>query len=591
MDTAAVHKNDSPVLAALALMQCEHDYEPDPTIGDFSHCRGRTKKGEQCKRQVVDENRLCAERLLVYFRGLKELPDDDDFYDDVKQFIKATHCSSRRTGKRKYHTSRVISAFSRWKQTRSSQNAICSQAQETSSPLVAPRDQPLQSIEDDDLFGDDTTTATETLEEESSSVVSSSSSRRTSISLPPSSSPTTGEDMDHHRPLSISRNPLATRTSTADSDSTPLQETLSLGVTQLRRAGTLRDDSPIITKIYRHLTKEEAKLGRVYLLKHRKIDGLFKVGWTGRTAEKRNDDADNCYGIDVDIIYESPGDAFQGAARVEALAHTVLRHQNLLVKRCVRCGKGHREWYKAQEQETILKTIRVWEEFVRMPAYEYDSQGKCWKLSPRADSAAKTLCSFSAEKLHLAIRMHGPDGDVLAEATQTKTTETVGTTTRTTTTVHASITAAPEISPAGVEEVNAPAENREESPGPLADDAASSPSKPRKQRGWASAVGQAMGSFRDMISPSREPTPGVGQTGDRSPADGRQGEQWDIDDLVIRMLLNVMPTEVQDQVEKAKTGEHKINYATIKNGLLDYWENVRTDFQDGFRRKSPAAAQ
>ena len=215
-----------------------------------------------------------------------------------------------------------------------------------------------------------------------------------------------------------------------------------------------------------------------------------------------------------------------------------------------------------------------------MPAYEYDSQGKCWKLSSGAHTVAKTLCNFSAERLHAAIRKHRAGEDVLAEVTQTKITETVGTTAQTTTVV-AFITVAPETSPASAEEVDAPFENREETPGLLVDDATSSPCKPRKKRGWISTFGQTFGSFRDRISPSREPTPGVGQTEDQSPAD----------DLVIRMVLSVMPTEVQDQMEANKTGKQKIDYATIINGLWDCVENVRTNFQEGFRRKSPAAAQ
>ncbi|KAF9766016.1 hypothetical protein IL306_001616 [Fusarium sp. DS 682] len=148
----------------------------------------------------------------------------------------------------------------------------------------------------------------------------------------------------------------------------------TLGQLGIRRNGTISNKSIIINELGKPLTQNQMRKGKVYVLKHKEQDNMFKIGWTATTASTSLSQPSNCYrgSCELKPIHESD-EAFKGSLKAQRLAHVYLRDINLRVDKCEICGKGHREWFKGP-LGAIMNTVRVMEDFVRRPAYDLEEK-------------------------------------------------------------------------------------------------------------------------------------------------------------------------------------------------------------------------
>ncbi|KAM0530000.1 hypothetical protein ACHAPS_000638 [Verticillium nonalfalfae] len=156
-----------------------------------------------------------------------------------------------------------------------------------------------------------------------------------------------------------------------------------------RRLAKNRDRSQTLRELYKALTKKQAQLGIVYVLAHRNLSGLFKVGFSATSAAARLKQSKNCYKKDMDIIYES-GQRFFGAFKAEKLAKTMLRDQNVHVRKCSQCAAGHVEYFQGT-REQILSVVHAMEMVLQTGAYVLDEEVG-WILS---DFWHQSLDTFS----------------------------------------------------------------------------------------------------------------------------------------------------------------------------------------------------
>ncbi|KAI1057062.1 hypothetical protein LB507_002553 [Fusarium sp. FIESC RH6] len=173
-----------------------------------------------------------------------------------------------------------------------------------------------------------------------------------------------------------------------------------IGIAKLSRKGTLHLASPIIEALRTPPTPNQRKHGIVYVLRHTEHKGVFKVGWSEKTAIERKHQPNNCYGKNTEIIYES-SKPFAGAYKAEILAHKFLGKFKLDVPKCEICGKRHREWFEGEE--TVIRgTLEAMEDFIQMPAYELkpgqEDNGEMM-LSQEAEKRVKSMCNISIEGL------------------------------------------------------------------------------------------------------------------------------------------------------------------------------------------------
>lgn len=175
-----------------------------------------------------------------------------------------------------------------------------------------------------------------------------------------------------------------------------------LGIIAIRRTLSLRDHSPVFQVINSHPTPAKMEEGVVYILEHKKIPSLFKIGWSSKSAEERLQQSGNCYGINTKVFYETK--RFVGAPQAEKIAQVILRHVNIRVSECFYCQGGHREWFAAP-RKTVHETVMHVEEFLQMPAYTL--QDEVYKLSPEVyERVVKPMCDFSVATF--GELMHGP---------------------------------------------------------------------------------------------------------------------------------------------------------------------------------------
>ncbi|KAF5573877.1 hypothetical protein FPANT_12097 [Fusarium pseudoanthophilum] len=162
----------------------------------------------------------------------------------------------------------------------------------------------------------------------------------------------------------------------------------------LKRNGTLSDKAAIIVELRKPLTYAQAGKGKVYVLKHKEEKNLFKIGWTATTVNTSLSRPNNCYGASCETvpIYESPH-LFNGAPKAHRLVHLFLRGINVRVKKCRKCGKGHKDWFEGSE-EAIVNTVKVMEGFLLGPAYELKEKGE---LTNEGKARVKNMCNVTLE--------------------------------------------------------------------------------------------------------------------------------------------------------------------------------------------------
>ncbi|EEY22012.1 predicted protein [Verticillium alfalfae VaMs.102] len=163
------------------------------------------------------------------------------------------------------------------------------------------------------------------------------------------------------------------------------ERVFALLTVELRHKSAVRDPPPFLAEMYKCLTKTQETEGIVYVLAHTEDPALFKIGYTGSSAEKRLAQSNGCYKANTQIIHETHGGPFFAARKAEKLARLALRHENLVVTACPECGKRHMEWFRTP-RETVIETVESMERLVQLPAYER-VDGNVWRLSQAVHDA------------------------------------------------------------------------------------------------------------------------------------------------------------------------------------------------------------
>ncbi|KAF5711239.1 hypothetical protein FMUND_9074 [Fusarium mundagurra] len=179
-----------------------------------------------------------------------------------------------------------------------------------------------------------------------------------------------------------------------DSDDEPRLAHPQFSELGLKRNGTLSDRAAILRELRKPLTRIQAGEGKVYVLKHKEEKDLFKIGWTATTVNTSLSRSNNCYGASCETmpIYESPN-LFNGASKAHRLVHLFLKGINVQVKKCKKCGKGHKDWFEGSE-EAIVGTVKVMEGFLLRPAYELREKGE---LTEQGKAMVKNMCNVTLE--------------------------------------------------------------------------------------------------------------------------------------------------------------------------------------------------
>jgi hypothetical protein len=353
---------------------------------DFLQCRALTLKRDRCLNRNQKQLRNARARYESLKTGLSHgnLEESDAL---LRQFVEASHCS--RAG----HQSGAILFFNEW---------LLKQQMAGTANATDPETD-LATADSSEVDGEEHYTC-----RMSSLSVKEETPRRSQLpeqAKHPKDSSEAHPEQDSQETLVEA---VANITIADNQPATTSQKTIiitkethieGLGVTDLRRRGSVRDKSLVLKEIYKHPTAEDMKTGVVYILRHRRIKNLYKVGFTKKTAQRRHSHANNCYGTDTDVVYETEGGPFAGSFKAEKIAHCILEEQKLWVKKCEQCDRSHREWFMA-DFKVVLRAVHLAEQFLRLPAYDViDSE---MKLSAKAHAMLEPLI-FNVDKLEVIL--------------------------------------------------------------------------------------------------------------------------------------------------------------------------------------------
>ncbi|KAM0254425.1 hypothetical protein ACHAQJ_006829 [Trichoderma viride] len=352
--------NQHPVFMELAVIQQGIDKFPSPADSHFRTCRALNKNGiDRCKTSSCGKE---IDILLSEFQNMTECPDTDDFYTKLETFITLTHCGRR-------HRDKPLEAFNDWKRQRKT------------AGINLP---PVASMTSLNVSG-------------SSSLESLSG---ISITTPPSSAP----DSPKHDGLDLEGRVVKdmeslTLNSASKNSATNIngdkKEELEymrgiLGTIDLPDEGAKTNYAAIYEAM--RIPSKDMDEGIVYIYEHKEIPGLFKIGKTKTSGEKRRRRAQNCNGIDARLIYQSEDGPFVGAFQAEKIAHASLEHKNLMIHKCIRCKGRHTEWYLTTQDEVFI-AVEGAEAFVRRPTYA--RQQEKWELTKLGHAISNKIRNYT----------------------------------------------------------------------------------------------------------------------------------------------------------------------------------------------------
>ncbi|GJD03178.1 hypothetical protein ColKHC_12003 [Colletotrichum higginsianum] len=401
--------SEYPVLKEVIDIVKGFDKQPNPENWDYERCPADKKTSVgRCSMIIKSANKKRANELLVHFKLLKECPATEEFLSQLKDFLYISHCQHHRTD--------VISSFERWRHLHAKSSISMtgqdpssfkdnsddislyfdakSISQATSSTTSDPASSESTSPDEDTKFAQ-----VEVVTDGISTMVIASAGINSSDA----------QDGKREQVLDtglvtegISTLAVASASIIPDdaNDERP-QQMIGLGLVTPRRKKSIQEDCRVINEIYKDLTAKQTKHGIVYVLRHVKHEGLYKIGWTKTTVKDRLNQSGNCCKFNTTTVYESPGEQFPGAAKVEKLVHEMLRFHNVKVSECAYCKKGHNEWFKAPK-ETVLNHIKVMECFVKLPAYTSEN-GERWKLSGPAYDIVRRMTNITPAMIHMAM--------------------------------------------------------------------------------------------------------------------------------------------------------------------------------------------
>ncbi|KAJ6779688.1 hypothetical protein PWT90_07027 [Aphanocladium album] len=383
------------------------------------------RAGKKCLKEIParGESRVEAERIRTYLSALDGVTDKNLLLQSVRKYISISFCFR--------HIKKALSEpeWDDWAKLVHSYKSTASAAVAglgNESIVVSDDDTDSDDIQEDDVFdGDssfeiqtpDTTVDIDELEKEISTLHVQDSRESSPAANPTEPSPddsSTADIANALRDLDLARQTpppsdsmdtvqLNARADDAgSSSSTGLKnqdgdrDLRDMGIAVFRRAGTPRDNSVLHHKFYEAFGSRDKDEGIVYVLKKSKQDGIFKVGYSGNSADARKKQPNNCYGADTDIIHETKGGRFVGAYRVEGLVHAMLIHCNIRIIKCNGkdkkgndCTAKHREWF-ATDRDTVVGIVHAMERFVRQGGYERRNTGE-YHVSEAGDNVVKKL--------------------------------------------------------------------------------------------------------------------------------------------------------------------------------------------------------
>ncbi|KAM6487504.1 hypothetical protein HDV62DRAFT_350043 [Trichoderma sp. SZMC 28011] len=385
---ATTNSIQNPVFEELAYIQASLD--------EFTN-RHVVSKPLPCRALLKDRSRRCQNngwlqsqhaevvKLFVEFKSMTKFPEMDILYEKLELFITYTHC--------KRHVEVALESFREWTEQQTSATSSSTPTSPSASASPSASTSPFSSSE----------YILSTSVSEINDLLSKTSLSGGPIYDEPISDCDSEGIWEKHEKVVTKEILISPDTPKTDKKKnipkgSPTSGGKILGLGDVRaptRQRSKRDHASVFQVINSHPTEGMMKEGTVYILEHKNIPGLYKIGFSTIGAERRLRHPKNCYGTDTKIIHETKS-KFRGARQAEKIIQTQLLHDNILIEACEKCGGGHREWFEA-DGDKILKTVTTIETFLQMPAYV--KQDGEWKLSAEAYEIVGPMCHLNLTAL------------------------------------------------------------------------------------------------------------------------------------------------------------------------------------------------
>ncbi|KAH7322638.1 hypothetical protein B0I35DRAFT_426182 [Stachybotrys elegans] len=394
---ASSTNSEHPVFRQLTVILEPVNVWPDPESWEFEFCPARVQSGQRCKRnpRKLEQGRELRDQV----RKMDKWPDNEELLDQVRDFLDKSHCTQ--------HAKFALQSLERW---------ITSRA-----VMSTPSHEGQTSVDESRTSSDSISKSTVAEGLTPPSSVAAEAQPQASVSVEPDKPEATSPTHQNDALSSVTTGIAAIDINEAGAHANPAtpsaEQIIARGLVKLERRTSLRNTAPVFNEIFKYLTKPQQQEGVVYVGKSLEHEDLFIIGSTSQPIHKLIR-SKHCRIMNSEIIYATSGGAFFAAAKAVKLAQTVLSHHNFTVKQCERCGSNHRNLFRAPER-TVLETVEIMENFVRLPAYELD--GETWKLSGAAHDKIKSMCEFSPASLKTTIEEaqqqpnHGKDASELDE--------------------------------------------------------------------------------------------------------------------------------------------------------------------------------
>ncbi|KAM0332481.1 hypothetical protein ACHAQA_002762 [Verticillium albo-atrum] len=593
-----------PVLEALPTILRDTTFIAAYGQWNFNECSGIKRGGIKCGRRFKEARIVNARSLYDKFSFLSQLPATEEFFGQFASFLVDSHCQD--------HIRGAEASFSTWKLTLASQelsptlpssstgevapDISCLSLNDADPPLSSPASNRATCIQDpikrkpvparvpsihrlsrasfqegDDTYASfnakESCAASDPGSEHDSAVaIESVSEKLSTLKVTPS------EIVDPNE---------QDETSEAVLD----ERIFQLGNLTIQRKGSVRDPTPFMKEMYRHLTKRQQAEGIVYVLAHKTQPGLYKIGFSTLSAEKRLGQANNCYAVNTEIIHKTKGHFF-AAEKAEQLAHKALRHYNRILTDCEQCQgrQTHKEWFRVS-RETVIQTVEAMERFVKLPGYELHEGGD-WKLSKAVHEqmskvTAESIVQSMTSVEEVSVELQTSDGPTLKVNSTTRITRSIA--------VAEIQSKAAEVSHAVAEiEPSIEREENEVSGGP------------KKVREFARIAGRAIGSGwketkrktneRLQGFRSRESTPEADGYSPSVGSGGRERSSSGADNVrhaIMGMLWATVPEDIKVEQSQERQQDRAIRLiAALKKSAGAWFSDIGNEFKRGYSEAS-----
>ncbi|KAF3066318.1 hypothetical protein CFAM422_009492 [Trichoderma lentiforme] len=372
----------------------------NPNKIDFDVCRGFKKEttircGNRPRRAEEQEE---FDNLLSELSARTKHIDATSLYAKMKRFIALTHCTGR-------HLEDALKAFNKWKGHRKAvvSNPLPMTPSRSATPqadLLEPLSDSKDDLEEDDSGDDDSG-------DDGPVFDSYVTEKMKNLKLDTPGQPIQAETDD----------------SCSDEAEAQSEKLDMLGVAYYPVKGMGYDAKKIHNTIRKPLRPGAMSGGIVYILEHTEISGLFKIGYTGRSAYQRLKQPGNCYHVKTRPIHETEGGKFMGAHQAERIAHAILDHKRIKIYECTHCVGYHKEWFLVSRKEAC-SAVELAERWLKMPAYALHQQEGEYQLTPNGATALELMFPFSIPNMRALIDKTGKsdnDSDASPNATSAAT--------------------------------------------------------------------------------------------------------------------------------------------------------------------------